>query len=164
MPPLKGIDRGLDGEALRILEQTGHGRQIAIVDPSYEIPADAWKESRVYDYHGSTSADALLGILKLVPVDEPLHEHPEVVVMHPDEGDERKEATTAFEHAVDELGELRIAYVPRLDSDVSSFDEPDLGKGFYSLANDPEKKTVFFRTRDTKAYACAMFVVGHSQE
>ncbi len=76
MPPLKGLDRGLNGSALKALEESGHGRRIAIVDASYRIPR--W--AQVVDYGGKTSVEALVGVLKLVP-----HEG-RILLMQPDDG------------------------------------------------------------------------------
>lgn len=153
MPPLKGIDRALNGNALKVLEEMGHGQQIVIVDPSYEIPADP--ERLIVDYQGNSSAGALRGIVQLVPI-EKMDGKVDVVVMKPDPPAETSKATKAFEAVAQDL-DLVLAHQIRTDDSI--FD-----KGFYSLANDPEKSTVYFRTRDAKAYACALFVVGHSQE
>ncbi len=40
----------------------------------------------------------------------------------------------------------------------------EVATGFYSIANDEAVDTLYIRTRDTMAYACATFIVGHSQE
>lgn len=106
------------------------------------------------DYQGDSSAQALSDILQLVPVDiPPTRVRAEIVVMMPDPPEVTCDATKAFEGVA---GDLDVAYASRLDTDTFP--------GFYSQANNPERPTIFFRTRDEKAYACAMFVVGHSQE
>lgn len=146
MPPLKGIDRGLDGKALCALEQLGHGDQVVIVDPSYSIPRSA----EVIDYHSNSSASALSGILSLVP-----HEKDEsgydIACMSHDIGGTICTATNAFEDVANKL-ELEMGYQTRKGEG-----------GFYSTVNDPGKNTLFVRTRDEQAFACAKFIVGHSQ-
>jgi L-fucose mutarotase/ribose pyranase (RbsD/FucU family) len=149
MPPLKGIPRGLNSEALTVLEESGHGNQIIIVDPSYPIPRGAL----VINYVGdpNTSDGALDDILTVLPIEGP------VTAMLPDEG-ETCDANEAFE-AVTLRQRGGQDWAMRLDDQ-----DPEHPKGFYSQANDPEKQTIFFKTRDKKAFACAMFIVGHSQE
>jgi len=155
MPPLKGIDRGLNGEALKALEESGHGQRIAIVDPSYAIPEDA----PVVNYQGDSSATALRGILALVPT-EKLHDRYDVILMRADSEQWRDcEATNAFEEVTQEM-ELKIGYKARVSDPHPGGPGPRVG--FYDHVNSPD--TLFFRTRDTKAYACATFIVGHSQD
>lgn len=162
MPPLIGIDRGIDGEMLKALEEIGHGAQIVVVDASYDIPEGA----QTVSYHGDSSARALTGILKLVPVDEndvwtlTGKKVGKVVAMLPDPPETECAA----------LAELREAFPlgngPVLVGATRFGQEHEKGvtkRGFYAAANDPEKHTLFVRTRDEKAYACAMFAVGHSQ-
>ncbi len=151
MPPLKGIDRGIDGKMLKALEETGHGDQIAVVDASYSIP----KGADIVDYHGDSSARALNGILDLVPVDET-----EVaVVMSADPGTPGSLAGPELEGAFEDHGVESGFHFRNQDND-------SLGKAFYDLANasPDERPTLFVRTRDERAYACALFVVGHSQQ
>ncbi|HTE58324.1 MAG TPA: RbsD/FucU domain-containing protein [Verrucomicrobiae bacterium] len=141
MPPLNGIDRGINGNLLKALEEIGHGAQIAVVDASYDIPPAA----EVADYQGDSSARALKGILDLVPLDD-ANGYPNVSVMVPHFPQEPGTALEAFEEA--------LTVEPGLTGQ----------RDFYTLANNPEKHTLFVRTRDEKAFACALFVVGHSQE
>lgn len=155
MPPLKGIDRGIDGKMLWALEELGHGNQVVVVDPSYPIP----RGSKVVDYHGHSSAMALKGILDLVPHESMDGDEgsTDVVAMDTDDG-----APTAVSDEFDDIAEqlgIDLTYEPRNPVD-------DLGgsKGFYVEASDPSKDTLFVRTRDDLAYACARFIVGHSQE
>ena len=159
MPPLKGIDRGLDGDALRALETSGHGRRLAIVDASYDIPR--WAE--VVDYHGLSSANALLGIVRLIPVEG------ELEFMSPDPPETICAALKIFNGVArmlereghlptDEKGEATVLERHRLDEQ-----EEVLTQGFYSIVNDREADTLFVRTRDGLPYACATFVIGHSQ-
>lgn len=153
MPPLKGIDRGLNGDCLKALEEVGHGAQIAVVDASYDIPLGA----QVINYQGDSSAQALRGILALVPLDNNSGEDVDVVVMNPDLPETTCAARDAFIRVIRDLG-LTDGGLRRLNEDNH------LGTGFYAHVNDPEKHTLFVRTRDEKAYACATFVVGHSQK
>lgn len=159
MPPFREerrVDRGLPGKALETLERSGHLRRMAIVDTSYPIPR--WAEE--VDYRGRSSADALLGVVRLVPVEGV------VEFMSPDPDDNReeaKEALKAFNQAFVELE----SEIPELQDQVGERhrlddDEPE-GVGFYSLANDPHADTLFLRTGDRLPYACATFVIGHSQ-
>lgn len=158
MPPLRGIDRGLNGRALKALEESGHGRRLAIVDASYDIPA--WAE--VIDYTGQTSADALEGIGRLVPIEGGLD------VMLPDPGDDSEhadDAEAAFFAARDRLGKVLRQALPI--NGLQRLDEADPGNpedsGFYSLVNDESARTLFVRTRDVLPYACASFMIGHAQ-
>ncbi|MBI2009112.1 hypothetical protein HYS84_01730 [Candidatus Saccharibacteria bacterium] len=159
MPPFREerrVDRGLPGKALRALEESGHGRRMAIVDTSYPIPR--WAET--VDYRGRSSADALLGVVRLIPVEG------KVEFMSPDPNDSRegaKEALEAFNQVFvkleSEIPELqdRVGERHRLDHD-----ELD-GIGFYSITNDSEVDTLYLRTGDRRLYACATFLIGHSQ-
>lgn len=155
MPPLKGVDRGIDGELLKVLEESGHGEQIVIVDPSYPIPEGA---RLTVDYHGESSAQALRGILKYLSIEKmDEQEHgPDVVFMAPDPPVIECDASIAFEEVANEL-KLIVKSEPRHPFG-------DTEPGFYAQANDPEKSSIFVRTRDRKAHACARFIVGHSQE
>src|SRR3990167_10107099 len=149
MPPMKGIDRGLNGDALKALEEAGHGQRIAVVDPSYAIPEGA----RVVPYQGESSATALRGILSLIPLEKDRRSY-DVVAMAADENVDDCAASDEFERVAEELG-LEIGFNPRHDTSQTM-------PGFYAEVNHPE--TLFFRTRDEKAYACATFIVGHSQD
>jgi hypothetical protein len=153
MPPLKGIDRGLTGEALKALEESGHGRRLAIVDASYNIPR--WAQT--VDYRRETSSQALMGILRLVPV-----EGDHIDLMSPDPDDDKPTSHEAYirlssciEHLFDGH---KQGNVHRLDEQENAGE-----KGFYSLANNQEEDTLFFRTSDKLPYACATFIIGHSQ-
>ena len=156
MPPLRGIDRGLNGEALKALEESGHGQMIAVVDSSYPIP----REAQVIDYRGPSSAAALEGVLRLVPVEPgPLY------MMMPDSDDSRAIAKEAQGHTGAAIGRvarelderelwmLQLTAVARLDTDSQP--------GFYSIVDKAD--TLFIRTIDDLPYACAAFVIGHSQ-
>ena len=149
MPPLIGIDRGIDGKMLKALEETGHGDQIVVVDASYSIPRGA----QVVDYHGDSSPRALNGILDLVPVEETEN----AKIMSSDDGAPGSLVLPEFESAFQDHG------VP---SEHRFRNTDRLGTAFYDLANTSleDHPTLFVRTRDDRAYACAMFVVGHSQK
>ena len=152
MPPLKGIDRGLNGNALKSLEESGHEDKIVIVDPSYSIP----ERAKVIDYQGDSSAQALKGILNLVPHEPLALDGWDVICMAPDSAEEECSARDAFREVANEL-RLGLGASTRHGTE-------EFPRGFYSGANELEKSTLFVRTRDRKAYACAMFIVGHSQE
>jgi hypothetical protein len=126
------------------------------VDASYNIPR--WAE--VIAYHGRSSASALFGIVKLVPVEE---NRIDFMMPDPSADSPAYRAQNGFELAADELEEelqikLKTGNIPRLD-----LYSPH-GKGFYTIANNVEEDTLFVRTRDRLPYACATFIVGHSQE
>lgn len=152
MPPLKGVDRGLNGNALKALEESGHEDKIVIVDPSYSIPEGA----KVIDYQGDSSAQALRGILNLVPHEPLALDGWDATCMAADSAEEECPARDAFKKVAGELG-LALGTRTRHGTD-------EYPGGFYSRANGLERPTLFVRTRDEKAYACAMFIVGHSQE
>lgn len=159
MPPLLGIPRGLNGPALSAYETSGHGRRSAIVDASYNIPR--W--AQVVEYRGTTSARALFDVLKVVPVEAYAVDFM-IPDPHVDDNDAYKNFAAAlrlasqFRHRkgwdMVSLGEQRF----RLD-EQSVNDQP----GFYTVANNQEEDTLFLRTQDTLPYACATFVIGHSQ-
>lgn len=159
MPPFREerlVDRGLSGRALRVLEESGHGRRVAIVDTSYPIPR--WAET--VDYRGRSSADALLGVVRLIPVEG------EVEFMSPDPEDSREEAKEALE-AFNQVFIKLESEIPELQDQVGERhrldkDEPER-VGFYSLVNNEEVDTLFIRTADRLPYACATFVIEHSQ-
>lgn len=152
MPPFKDHDRGFNGDMYKALEEIGHGAQIAVVDPSYDIPPEA----QIVNYQGDSSAGALSGILNLVPT-----ETDKVIIMAPDAPQTTCDAFEESSRVVDELGMSWVG-LRRLSDFTPGGTELDR-KGFYQVANDPEVHTLFVRTRDEKAYACAMFTVGHSQ-
>lgn len=171
MPPLKGIDRGLTGEVLKALEESGHGRRLAVVDASYNIPR--WAQT--VDYRGQTSAEALAGVLALVPVDEE-----SITIMVCDPSDENKNSTEAegifkdvvvkagynknyslAERGYDQLAEEAAMIESEGGATIEEFTASI--KPFYDLANNPDEDTLFIRTPDTLPYACATFVIGHSQ-
>lgn len=159
MPPFREerlVDRGLPGKALEALERSGHLRRMAIVDTSYPIPR--WAEE--VDYRGRSSADALLGVVRLVPVEGV------VEFMSPDPDDNREEAKEALETFNQVFVELE-SEIPELQDKVGErhrldIDEPER-VGFYSLVNNQEVDTFFIRTNDRHLYACATFIIGHSQ-
>lgn len=162
MPPLKGIDRGLNGKALKALEESGHGRRLAIVDASYRIPR--WAET--VDYTGESSASALKGILSLLPRED----SEPIILMATDPGapDKADSAGADFELALrghfqsNVIGDYRY----RKDEQQKQIAQDDGGvfePGFYSVADNQKEDTLFVRTRDKLPYACATFVIGHSQ-
>lgn len=153
MPPLKGIDRGINGELLKALEESGHRDRIVVVDPSYPIPYEA----RVYDYGGDSSARALAGVLALVPWEGV------VTYMEPDpEPGQGRESVEAFEYETSHLEQDGEPIALNGLYGRSELNED--GTGFYDIANDIEEwPTIFVRTRDDRAFACATFIVGHSQ-
>lgn len=160
MPPLKGIDRGLNGEALMALEESGHGRRLAIVDASYDIP----REAQSVDYRGQTSAEALKGILALVPYEPGTM----VVMVSPSEvteGSAADRSHDAFQEALDEL--FPAEQYPNSEGMECSVlvppkGWPGEGDGFYDLVN--HEHTLFVRTPDRLPFACISFIIGHSQD
>ena len=154
MPPLKGIDRGLTGRALKALEESGHGRRLAIVDASYNIPR--W--AQVIDYRGETSTEALKGILRLIPVEGNLG------IMVPDttdssggiQGERGPFVDEAVEEAAKVLEGRTVDFLDRFDRDSGKL-------GFYSVANNPAEDTLYIRTPDRLPYACATMLIGHMQ-
>ena len=150
MPPLNGIERGINGSLLKALEELGHGDRIVVVDPSYSIPENANR----LDFQGDSSARALRGILELVPIDST------ITIMAPDPPAKGCEATIRFREATKTLSPEPPFYeIPRLSESAE-----DGTAGFYELVNELEYPTLFVRTRDKLAYACATFIVGHSQD
>ncbi|HTB49205.1 MAG TPA: hypothetical protein VK712_03925 [Verrucomicrobiae bacterium] len=167
MPPFRQgpieVDRRLDGEALHELREVGHGRRITIVDASYDIPDGV----KTIKFPGS-SAEALLGIVRLVP----LEEGSVVEYMRPDPSLEESSQTViaarvAFRKAAEALdeqaGRIGINLYPlyRKDEDEAAQNSGD--PGFYSVANNEGQRHLFVRTIDDLPFACASFVVGHSQ-
>jgi hypothetical protein len=146
MPPLKGIDRGINGALLQALEECGHCEQIIIADASLNIPHDAYRR----DYQGDSSAQALLGIIALVPVEEGTR----ITCMAPDPPARTCKAMEVFRSTIG----FRIESLPR------NGDHRKGGLGFYDLINDSEMPTLFVRTRDILPFASARFLVGHAQE
>ncbi|MEI9913567.1 MAG: RbsD/FucU domain-containing protein [Candidatus Saccharibacteria bacterium] len=152
MPPLKGIDRGINGNMLKVLEESGHGDRIVVIDPSYSVPEGA----KVIDYQGDSSASALVGILRLVPSESV------ITIMDADPSNEvSNRAGLEFIKSLGGAGLMAdlATPLPRLTEDA-----PVGQVGFYELVNGIEVPTIFVRTRDELAYACATFIVGHSQE
>src|SRR3990167_9280168 len=126
---------------LKALEEIGHGAQIAVVDASYDIP----KESQTVDYQGDSSASALKGILNLVPTDNDI-----VIAMGSDEHDK---PCPALKETYDALGSAPITHIYVVQRLGEENGEDVLSRqGFYAIANNPEKNTLFVRTRDEKAY------------
>src|SRR5579872_5506316 len=109
MPPLKGIDRLIDGDLLKALEETGHGQQIVIVDPSYAIPHNSQRAN----YHGDSSARALRSILDLVPVDQDETGDYLITLMAPDPPAKNSKALRSFRTAIQDL-KLETITLPRM--------------------------------------------------
>lgn len=168
MPPLIGIDPGIDGKMLKAFEELGQGSRIVIVDANYAIPQGA----HTLDYHGSSSAEALGGTLALVPVEPDGHKvtnirHGWVYAL----GAESPEGVDAV------LGELKKAVkdcpqkgvmvesVTPVGNNERLFGDSIAHLGFIAFANNRELRdsTLFVRTRDQRLNACALFVVGHAQ-
>jgi L-fucose mutarotase/ribose pyranase (RbsD/FucU family) len=164
MPPFRKrtiIDPRFDGEALHELRDIGHGHRINIVDASYDIPRGA----RVIKFPGS-SADALLGIIRLIPIEDN-----EVAIMEQDAefansplSHIARRASLAFEQIVDKLpakNEPELLRRRRL-TEEEVLDTPG-NVGFYELANRNIEQSLFVRTTDELPFACASLVAGHSQ-
>ncbi|HEY4963851.1 MAG TPA: hypothetical protein VIH90_04110 [Candidatus Saccharimonadales bacterium] len=153
--PIKHFE-DVPGRMMWALEEAGHGSRIIIADRSLDIDSS---RQRVVDYRGRTSPQALRSCLKLVR-----HEGL-ITFMAPDVDDEREEATLALV----EFGQLvtDLSIDPTIDITEQDFSEPipRLGEdGFKSLiAPEAGQRQIVVRTPDDRPYACATFIVGHSQ-
>lgn len=161
MPPLLGIERGIDGDMLKALEEIGHGAQIAVVDASYDIPEGA----HVVKYCGDSSPRALAGIIALVPVDEDMprlggERSRSIVCMEPDDAGE---SGTVLEEFANTIPSDMILVAAKRNGDAAYREDSRTAQGFYAVANSPEAHTLFVRTRDPRKYGCAVFTVGHNQ-
>lgn len=165
MPPFREgpiiIDQRIDEDLIYVLRKAGHGVRLNIVDRSYDVPPDAEK----LKFPGS-SADALLGIVRLIPVEDN-----SVTIMLPDTDHAPETHPTSFMAGVafeDVVAQLRaqnnpveleeLAGVYRKD-DVPGGSDP----GFYNLAKNPDERHIFVHTIDDLPFACVSLVVGHSQ-
>lgn len=173
MPPFreKGVkvDRKLDGDALKMLRDVGHGHRINIVDASYNIPEGA----QVIKFPG-TSAEAYSAVLHLIPVDEDMDA---VTIMGVDRSLDDDEAALramgAFSDVERQLNEEGLGSNdnPGTERDwsesfaINRLSQESLlgGEGFYDIANNPNVASTFIRTIDELPFACASIVVGHSQ-
>lgn len=162
--PIRSFE-DVPGDMFKALEEAGHGRRIVIADRSLDIERDA----EIFGYRGRTSAQALNSVLRLVR-----HEGP-VTIMHPDleaEGDELAEkafddfSRVLREHSLHvDREDPGVKYAYRFDEDMPT--DPAAfafgTTGFYSLLRNPDERRLFIRTPDSLPYACATFIVGHSQ-
>jgi L-fucose mutarotase/ribose pyranase (RbsD/FucU family) len=160
MPPFREkpvrVDPLIDGEMLHELRDIGHGHWVHIVDASYDIPRDA----KVVNYSG-TSANALLGIARLIPIDTDERYHHIMTrgenagEEDPDEKKVSAQALKAFEEIVDQL---------LTDEEGQIFLDPyySYPEDFHAEVDD-EPKSLFVRTIDDLPFACMSLRVGHSQ-
>lgn len=161
MPPFRNqevkVDPNFNGNVLGTLRDIGHGRRINLVDRSYDIP----EGTTILDYPGST-ADALLGVVRLIPVEEDL-----VTIMNPDPDiDPDTAAYDAHRDFVALAVTLRAEDKPISLSPVFRRDEDeDSGaSGFYALASNPNERHIYIRCMlEELPFACATLVAGHSQ-
>ncbi len=165
MPPFRTgpieVDRRFDGNVLRELRDIGHGHRVNIVDASYDIP----RGTRVVKFPGS-SADALKGIVQLIPVE---NDRLDIMIPDPVVADESHylvaHAECRFRAAADKL---RDPSGPNINL-VAVFHNRYAGQeegtptGFYDLANNHGINTLFVRTIDELPFACVSLVAGHSQ-
>jgi L-fucose mutarotase/ribose pyranase (RbsD/FucU family) len=171
MPPFREgpieVDPRFDGEALHELRDIGHGHRVNIVDRSYDIPRGA----RTIKFPGS-SADALLGIVRLVPLEEGSiveYMRPDATIETAIEGSNSVNfaARSAFRDAAEVLVKqprrigINLYPLYRKDEDESAQNSGD--PGFYTVANSGDERHLFVRTIDDLPFACASLVVGHSQ-
>jgi L-fucose mutarotase/ribose pyranase (RbsD/FucU family) len=159
MPPFREgpviVTRKLDGETLQELRTIGHEHQVNIVDASYDIPRGA----RTVNFPGS-SAEALLGIARLIPIED---DAVSVMVRDRGWGDENPaQATTAFEEVAVRLRSEGIDLKELIHSHRNYDAGSPKGAGFYDVANSAPA-ALFVRTIDDLPFACASLVVGHSQ-
>lgn len=148
MPPLRfprhvlDIDRRFTPEALANLRAIGHLGRVVVGDTSLLVPDGC---SSAY-WLGESSADALRATLQLIPVEAGSR----VTLMGVDSAREPSSAYDRLRQVVDDLS-LDFEVRKRLGSD-----------GFYNLAQEAAA-TTYLLTGDPRPYACAQFVVGHSQ-
>lgn len=150
MPPLKGMDSGLNGELLKALWEAEQNSQIALIGDKMADEIPLYAKSAPYKIN--STAKALEVILKHVPT----LEGSSVLLMRSDafevECPELRDAMRVARNAG-----LDIEVVPRLGSD-SENGYP----GFFELVNDPGEETLYVPTLDERRYACARIVVGYS--
>lgn len=154
MPPFGDFYRGWNGEVLKAMWEVGHNARVAIVDASYPVPFGAEVVT--------SSSDSTAHLLKdMVANGRVPLETREVVIMKSGEPGPCAAVAAAFSIAED----VDIGLVPITAEGEPEAEEERARMGFYALANDPEQgdNTLFIRTNDEKAFACAMFIVGHSQ-
>lgn len=149
--PIAGFE-DVSGDMFKALEEAGHGRRLVIADRSLDIDRS---RHVVVDYRGSTSAQALGTVLRLIQREGP------VTVMDRDRNDKTElgvAALRAFERVAREfqLGGEDFVKLPRLSEEAPE------GVGFYDLIEGGER-SLYVRTPDPNPYACATFIVGHAQ-
>jgi L-fucose mutarotase/ribose pyranase (RbsD/FucU family) len=164
MPPFREgpiiVDRRFDADALYELRRIGHEHQINIVDASYDIPRGA----KVIKFPGS-SAEALLGIVRLIPIEkdsvEIMERDAELEQDDPDGQHISAQASHAFEDALE-----TARHENDIDLDVHwnyrHVQAGSNGAGFYDDANNAPN-SLFVLTTDDLPFACVSLVAGHSQ-
>ncbi len=182
MPPFRNgfieVDLKFDGDALKALRDIGHGHRINIVDASYDIPRGA----EIVKYPG-TSAEAFLGVVKLIPIEGEDSAHPDVTVMSPDatlaiEIEDKPNhvaarAGEAFFAAGEDLVQMQVGSHVNIGDSFASTDWTDTSSrvrediagldGFYTIASNPREQHLFIKTIDELPFACVSLVAGHSQ-
>jgi hypothetical protein len=151
--PIIGFE-DVPSDMFQALEEAGHGRRLVIVDRSF--PFDRQKQD-VVGYRGRTSAQALHSVLRLC------RREGVITAMAPDPSDKSELGSLAlilFREATTNLGLALgdMQSLPRFGKDATD------GVGFYDLVDDEEqRRPIVVRTPDPLPYACATFIVGHSQ-
>ncbi len=148
----------VSGEMAAAAATAGHGVEWFIADLSLDVDP---QRTLVVPYLGRTAAQALRDSLLMVRREGP------VTVMKPDSGKTSEEDTRAlrafYRMAADLTGETAllpadIRELPRLATDTED------NFGFYNLLHgETDARKIVVRTPDRNPYACAMFIVGHSQ-
>lgn len=150
MPPLlEKPDHRLSTEALGAIRQSGHNRKWAIIDASYNIPAELEAEEVYFLF--DDSAVALGGLLRCMPIEGSL-----TIMKHKkaDFADTLSgKATEAFKQVIEERN-IKAAFLEPAYKDENK-------PGFYTTFN--EAGTLFIRTADLNPFACVGGLVGHSQ-
>ncbi len=164
MPPFRKrpilVDPRFDGDALKELRDIGHGHRVNVVDASYDIPRGA----KIVKFPGS-SADALKGIVRLIPVED---DRVDVMLRDPELRDVPNDsvyiqADHEFDEAMAQLidtDRIELEIYHRFRQTEQEEIEPE---GFYAMANEHGDNTLYVLTIDELPFACASIVAGHSQ-
>jgi L-fucose mutarotase len=130
---LIGIDPLLSGELLKLLDEMGHGDELAVVDSNYP----AFTPGRPVVQLGHVSVNRAVGaILSVIPLDESARSPLECM---------RSEDGTLTDGQLDVLEVARRSYRPDLEPDLVDRFE------FYQRAT---AVSVIVRTLDARPYNC----------
>jgi len=149
------IDPRFNNKPLQELSAMGASHRITIVNANYDIPGGM----QSVGFPGS-SADALLGIARLIPIEEEV-----IILRHENQVRDviEYESGRAFYRADMTLRNQEPPIILKLKNRCqSTADNLFKRPGFYQVISNPYEQHLFVRTIDELPFACCSLVVAHN--